>query len=256
MYKLHPFTFRGSYSHGVRLPSLKELHTEWDMGNQHFLWIKGNPDLTPEKNNYGSLSAEYSKGRVNITAIGYYNRINHKISSITHRRSSASAMDTSVYVNIAKADIAGLDINIAVKCPYGFDVRAAYSYVHDRQMQDAKNLSATRPHTATFGLDYDYSKLKNYFLNISLSGRIVGKVTTTEESSTGPGGYIRASYPAYTMWNLSVNQRIHKAWSIRAGIDNLLNYKAKDVTALNAPITSGTTFYAGLSVNIDELFNK
>lgn len=254
MYKLPPVTLRANYSHGLRLPSLKELHTDWDMGNQHFLWIKGNPDLIPEKNNYVSLSAEYTRKRVNFSVTGYFNRINDKISSLTLPKSSAAEMDTSLYVNITKADVAGLDVNLAVNCPYGFDIRAAYSYVHDRQMLDSKNLSSARPHTATFGLDYSYSKLKNYRLNVSLTGRVVSSVTTTEQSYVDPGGYVQSAYPAYTMWNLAVNQRIYKGWSVKAGIDNLFNYRAKDVTALNAPITSGTTFYAGLSINIDEVW--
>ncbi|EJW92093.1 TonB-dependent receptor HmuR, partial [gut metagenome] len=48
MYKLKPLTFRGSYARGFRAPSLKEMYTEWDMGNQGWFIIKGNPNLSPE----------------------------------------------------------------------------------------------------------------------------------------------------------------------------------------------------------------
>ena len=33
---------------GFRIPSLKELHSEYDMGGQGFFMIYGNEDLEPE----------------------------------------------------------------------------------------------------------------------------------------------------------------------------------------------------------------
>lgn len=257
MYKLNPFTFRASYSHGFRSPSLKELHTSWDMGGMGFLWIQGNPNLKPEKNNHVSLSAEYTRDRVNFSVTGYYNQIQDKISSLTLPRSRPEVQDTSLYVNIDQARVSGIDANLAVKCPYGFTVRAAYSYVRDRQMQDGRNLSATRPHTATFALSYDYAaRSKKYDLNVTLTGRILSRVNTWQTSSSSAGEYEPLDYPAYTLWRLAVTQHLFGAYSLNAGVDNLFNYKPDQVTAANTPITSGTTFFVGVSAAIDRLFTR
>lgn len=257
MYKLSPVTLRASYSHGFRSPSLKELHTSWDMGGMGFLWIQGNPNLKPEKNNHVSLSAEYTRDRVNFSVTGYYNQIKDKISSLTLPRSRPEVQDTSLYVNIDKAKVSGIDANLAVKCPYGFTLRTAYSYVRDRQMQDGRNLSSTRPHTATFGLSYDYAaRSKKYELNVTLTGRILSRVNTWQTSSSSADGYEPLNYPAYTLWRLAVTQHLFGAYSLNAGVDNLFNYKPDKVTAANTPITSGTTFFVGVSAYIDRIFTR
>ena len=40
---------------------------------------------------------------------------------------------------------------------------------------------------------------------------------------------------------------------LQATVDNIFNYKSDNIAA-NSPMSPGTTFTVGLSVNIDELF--
>lgn len=64
---------------------------------------------------------------------------------------------------------------------------------------------------------------------------------------------MKVEYPAYTMWKLSLTQRVGKAVSIITALDNLFNYRPKHYY-LNAPLTDGITFQVGVAVDIDKLF--
>ena len=66
-------------------------------------------------------------------------------------------------------------------------------------------------------------------------------------------GTLKVSYPAYTIWKLSLVQRIGKAVKVTAALDNLFGYKPK-YYYLNSPITDGVNLQVGLSVDIDKLF--
>lgn len=246
MYKLKPLTFRGSYSRGFRAPSLKEMWTEWDMGGMGMFIIAGDPDLKPEISDNLSVSAEYSRDRVNFSVVGYYNNIKDKITTIF-----SAARDTSYYRNIDKSKLAGLDANLAVKCPYGFTVKAAYAYVHENMKQNGYNVSSTRPHSATLGINYEYSR-KNYELNVALNGRFLGKLDTYEANSTGDE-FTPVHYDGYQNWKITVSQRLFRAYLLQATVDNIFNYKSNTIAA-NSPMSPGTTFMVGLAVNIDEIF--
>lgn len=246
MYKLSPFTFRSSYSRGFRAPSLKEMYTEWDMGNQGWFIIKGDPNLKPEISDNFSLSAEYTRDRVNFSVIGYYNQINDKIATIYNAK-----RDTSHYTNIDKSRLAGLDANLAVKCPYGFTIKAAYAYVHEDLKQNGVNVSSTRPHSATLGVNYEFER-KSYQLNVCVNGRFLSKLNSNEANTDGTE-FTPVHYPGYQTWRIVVTQSLLRAYTLQATMDNIFNYRPK-FYAGNSPISPGTTFMVGLSVNLDEIF--
>lgn len=246
MYKLSPVTLRTSYSRGFRAPSLKEMWTNWDMGGMNMFIIHGNPDLKPEISDNFSLSAEYTRDRVNLSVVGSYYHISDKITSIF-----SAAKDTSYYTNVDKSKLAGVDVNLAVKCPYGFTVKTAYSYVYEDMKQKGVNVSSTRPHSATLGINYELLK-KNYNLNVALNGRFLGSLDTNEANSDNTA-FTPIHYPGYQMWKVTVSQRLYKAYMLQVSVDNIFNYKPKYYWG-NSPITPGTTFLVGLSVNIDDIF--
>ena len=245
MYKLKPVTFRGSYSRGFRVPSLKEMYTDWDMGSLGWLRVMGNPDLKSETSDNISLSAEYTRNRINFSLVGYHNRINNKIASVYN-----ATRDTSYYTNIDHSSLTGLDANLAIKCPYGFTVKAAYSYVYERMKQDEVSVSTTRPHSATLGVNYEWSR-KDYHLNVAVNGRYLGKLDTNEADMFGK--YFFVHYPGYQTWRVVLTQTLKRAYTLQLSVDNLFNYKPKFYSA-NSPISPGVTYMVGLSLNIDELF--
>ena len=65
----------------------------------------------------------------------------------------------------------------------------------------------------------------------------------------------RQTYPGYTLWRLSIAQRIWHGVRLNAVIDNLFNY-IPDYYYNNTPATVGTTLSLGLSLNLQEIFNN
>lgn len=87
---------------------------------------------------------------------------------------------------------------------------------------------------------------------MALNGRFLSKLDTYEANSTGDQ-FTAVHYAGYQNWRVTVSQRLFGAYMLQATVDNIFNYKSDNIAA-NSPMSPGTTFTVGLSVNIDELF--
>ena len=242
------FTFRGSYSGGFRAPTLKEMYMDFDMGS--IFMIYGNEDLESEISHNFQLSAEFTKGRYNASVSGFYNLVDHRITNTWD-----DELNGMLYINIDKMDIAGLEANFSVKYPWGLGARISYCYTyeHIRSTDIYQSYTASsRPHTATLRIDYD-KQWKKYGFNIALSGRLLSSVDTDEYTSYTSGDTEEVHYPGYAIWKLQLQQRILDGISIIATVDNLFDY-VPDYYYSNSPSTTGTTFAATLSIDIDRFF--
>lgn len=246
MYKTGNCSLRGSYAGGFRAPTLKEMYMSFDMAG--IFMIYGNPDLKPEQSHNFSLSAEYTKSRYNFTLTGYFNIVENRITTAWN-----NAMKGMVYTNMAPLKVTGIDANASVKYPCGVGARVSYTFTHEKIRKGEPMTSQTRPHTATARIDYG-REWKRYGLNVSLSGRVLSKVTTDVYTSmTNYEETEKQTYPAYTMWKLTVSQSFLKGIKVNVTVDNLFNY-VPDYFYNNSPSTTGTTFAVGLSVDADRLF--
>jgi len=246
MYKVGNCSLRGSYAAGFRAPTLKEMYMDFDMAS--VLMIYGNPDLKPESSHNLSLSAEYTKSYYNFSLTGYYNQVDNRITTAWNQ-----ALKGMLYTNINEITITGIDANALAKFPCGVSARLSYTYSHDHIKKGEPLVSQTRPHTATTRIEYGKS-WRNYGFNIALNGRFLSKVTTNEYTSgTSYEETEKVSYPGYMIWKLSLLQNIGRGVNVTLGIDNLFNY-VPSYYYNNSPYTTGTTFSAGISLDIDKLF--
>lgn len=248
MYKLGNCSLRGSYAGGFRAPTLKEMYMNFYMGN--IFMIYGNPDLKAESSHNFSLSAEYLKGRHNLTITGFYNIVDNRITTAWNQELAGQ-----VYTNMSRLQVAGIDANASGKYPCGISWKLSYAYTYEHIKKGEPLLSSTRPHTATARIAYD-KDWKNYGLSIALSGRYLSQVTTdvyTEMTSYEETE--KQTYPGYTMWKLSVVQRLWKGINLTLAVDNLFNYRP-DYYYSNSPSTTGTTGSVGLSLDIEQMFKK
>lgn len=246
MYKVGNCSLRGSYAGGFRAPTLKEMYMNFDMASVFMIY--GNPDLKSETSHNFSLSAEYTKGRYNLTVTGFYNLVDDRITTAW-----SNALKGMFYTNISQVKIAGIDANASAKYPCGISARLSYAYTHEYIKRGEPYISATRPHTATARIEYD-KKLKNYSFNIALNGRFLSEVNTEEyTSNTSYEQTEKVTYPSYMIWKLSLTQKIWKGINVTAAVDNLFNY-VPSYYYNNSPSTPGTTVSAGISLDIDQLF--
>lgn len=248
MYKLGNCSLRASYSGGFRAPTLKEMYMSFDMAS--IFMIYGNENLKPETSHNFSLSAEYIRGRYSLTATGFYNLVDHRITTAWNQ--SLSGMQ---YVNMADLKVAGAEADFAAKYPCGIGFRFSYVYTYEHIRKGEPLTSSTRPHTATARVEYGRD-WKNYGFNVALNGRVLSSVTTDEYTSANSYEQtVRVTYPGYTIWKLTLSQRIARGIDLTAAVDNLFDYVPSYYYS-NSPSTTGTTFSLGLSVNIDRFFRK
>ena len=246
MYKFKHSSLRASYAKGFRAPKLKEMYMNFDMAS--IFMIYGNPDLKPEKSHNFTLAAEYTKNSYNVTVMGFYNNVTDRIATAWDRE-----VQGQVYVNMSPLQIAGIDASASARWSCGLGVRLSYVYTYEHIEKGQPELSSTRPHTATVRVEYG-KKWHKYGFNIALNGRILSAVTCDEYTSmTDYTQTEKATYPGYTIWKLTLSQKIAKAITLNTAIDNLFNYVPKYYYS-NSPSTTGTTFSVGLSVDVEKLF--
>lgn len=257
---LRNLALRAGYGMGFRAPTLKEKYYNFDMSG---IWIvEGNADLKSEVSHNFNLSAEYTKGHYNFTTSIYYNKVKNKLAtSAPYFKSATDRLPYLPYSNLDDYSVCGGEIGAQAKWSNGFGARLTYAYTKEQLPKDKNGNTINnqyipaREHALNARIDYDRQISKLYGLNIGLQGRVLSGVENVEYKDyyDVSKGTIRIKYPAYSIWKLSLTQRIGKAVKVNAALDNILGYKPK-YYYLNSPITDGVTFQIGMSVDIDKLF--
>lgn len=248
------WSIRATYSRGYRSPSIKELFFNWD--HLGMFMIKGNEYIKPEKNNYFSLGAEYSAGKLFVNVNAYANMYRNKIEGVWRIYDMQYNFE---YENLASQNLFGAEILARWHITDALVANGSYSYV-DVSKTDGLRISTTSPHAATAGLEYHYAR-RNYALNANFSASVMGqKQYDVQDRLTVDGisrdAYFRCILPAYALCNLSVTQTFRGKVKLTLGVDNMFNYKPKTLgsglTAFNVPGTPGARGFVQLEVAVDE----
>lgn len=287
VYKFDKFTLRANYANGFRAPSLKEMYMHFDMGNMGYMII-GNPDVEPEKSNNFNLAVEHNNkvtdagilnGQYNLTLMGYCNIFDKRITNVgrywvvddSYREggyqvlydddrireegegyvftaddgTEYKALTSSLYWNEDGVQVWGLDFSSQYRLDMGLGFRYNYSFLHESGNVIDSQFTQPRSHTMTWRTDYDHTFTKNYAISVVLSGRHLGKPQSGRKDVD----------QGYTLWKLMLQQHIHKGVHLNFAVDNLFNYKPKAYYYCS-PMTTGSNFSVGLSLDIDKLVNK
>ena len=257
---LRNLAIRAGYGMGFRAPTLKEKYYNFDMLG---IWIvEGNEHLKSEVSHNFNLSAEYTKGHYNYTTSIYYNKVKNKLSTAApYFKTTEDKLPYLPYSNLDDYSVCGGEVGAQAKWNNGLGARITYAYTKEQLAKDKDGNSINnqyipaREHALNVRMDYDRQISSNYGLNIGLQGRVLSGVENVEYKDyyDVSKGTISVEYPAYTLWKLSLVQRIGKAVKVNAALDNLFGYKPK-FYYLNSPITDGVTFQIGVSIDIDKFF--
>lgn len=257
---LHNLSLRAGYGMGFRAPTLKEKYYDFDMAG---IWIvEGNANLKSETSHNFNLSAEYTRSRYNFTASVYYNKVKNKLAtSAPYFKSATDKLPYLPYANLDDYNVYGGDMGVQAKWRNGMSARITYAYTKEQLAKDGNGNTINnqyipaRQHALNARVDYDHQFSKRYGLNVGLQGRVLSGVKNVEYKDyyDVSKGTIQVEYPAYTLWKLSLVQRIGNAVKVTAALDNLFGYKPK-YYYLNSPITDGMNFQIGMSIDFDKLF--
>lgn len=257
---IYNLSIRAGYGMGFRAPTLKEKYYNFDMAG---IWIvEGNANLKSEVSHNFNLSAEYSKGHYNLTGSVYYNKVKNKLAtSAPYFKTPNDKLPYLPYANLDDYSVCGGEIGAQAKWNNGFGARLTYAYTKEQLAKDKDGHTINnqyipaREHALNARVDFDKQLSKKYGLNIALQGRVLSGVENVEykDYCDVSKGTITVEYPAYTIWKLSVVQRVGNAVKVTAALDNVFGYKPK-YYYLNSPITDGVNFQIGMSIDIDKLF--
>jgi outer membrane receptor for ferrienterochelin and colicins len=247
MYKYNRHRFRLNYATGFRSPTLKELYMNWDL--MGMFTIKGNENLKPETNQYLSISAEYSKSKINGSINIYKNWFKNKIEGEWYNNQTIYK-----YVNLGALTLSGIELTLKYNIIKNVNIYGGYSFVNDERTFE-NQMSTVSPHTGTARIEYLFNKPK-YKLNINLTGKITGSkdFRAYYGDIIYNGNTIEAWYDVhynpYSIWNLSVSQVFKNCINIIIGVDNIFNYTA-DIINFNTSINPGRRFFISARININ-----
>lgn len=252
-------SLRAGYGMGFRAPTLKEKYYDFDMAG---IWIvEGNAALKSEISHNLNLSAEYVKGHYNLTASAYYNKVENKLATgAPYFRTPSDKLPYLPYTNLDGYSVYGGEIGVQARWDNGMSARFTYAYTKEELPTDKQGNAVNnqyipaRRHSLNVRYDYDRQFSARYGISAGISGRLLSGTENEEYRNyyDVSQGTVRVSYPAYTMWKLSLVQRIGKAVKLTTALDNLFNYRPK-YYYLNSPVTDGINFQIGLSVDIHKL---
>lgn len=257
---IYNLSIRAGYGMGFRAPTLKEKYYNFDMAG---IWIvEGNANLKSEVSHNFNLSAEYTKGHYNLTGSVYYNKVKNKLAtSAPYFKTPNDKLPYLPYANLDDYSVCGGEIGAQAKWNNGLGARLTYAYTKEQLAKDKDGHTINnqyipaREHALNARVDFDKQFSKKYGLNIALQGRVLSGVENVEYKDyyDVSKGTITVEYPAYTIWKLSVVQRVGNAVKVTAALDNVFGYKPK-YYYLNSPITDGVNFQICMSIDIDKLF--
>ena len=249
VYKQPWMTFRANYASGFRAPTLKEMYMHFDMGNMGYL-LRGNPDLKPEKSHNFNVAVERTNrisnsgflldGRYNFTLMGYCNIFDKRITTIDG--GLYEGMESALYWNEDGITVWGVDFSMGHIWDWGLSMKINYSWLHESGSVFFSQFNQPRSHSCTWRIGYDHRFSRHYAIDAALSGRSLGK-PQSGHTDVDQG---------YTIWRLMLQHHLWRGINVNTAIDNLFNYKPKSYY-YSSPLTTGTSFSVGLSVDLDKI---
>ena len=245
---LKTITLRAGYSQGYRIPNLKELYQEFNMGGMGIM-MYGNKDLKPEEGTQISASVEYDYKGLNLSFSTYHNRYKNKIS---YEYISPGKSWNMKYVNALNVKTTGVEVTANYKLPFGLRFSGGYSYVYDYDERDGYNMSWVRPHSARLSSVYKH-RFGKTTESVAFNTSWVSSITRYAYSSSDKT-YTKTKYDPRTLCSLNLRSELPRGIAIGLMVDNIFNYRDKAVDSAVQLPENGRTFVATVSINIADMF--
>ena len=249
---------RMGYGRGFRAPALKEKYYLFDMAS---IWIiKGNPELEAEHSHNFNVSADYKKGRYDVTASAFYNKLRNKLATgLPHLLPDGNAQLFLDYINLASFSVYGGEMMLEGHWGNGFSASLSYAYTHEQLPADKEGNSISPPyiparkHALIFHCNWEKQTNEKRRLRLSLNGRMLSNVRSTEyiDYYDISKGIRQVEYPSYMLWKLSACEYFGDSFKLTLAVDNLLNYKPKHYY-MNAPVTDGANLMVGCALSLSK----
>ena len=258
MLKVRDLRLRATWSQGYKTPTPKELHYQYIRNMSGVYLYLGNTSLKAQHSNYYALSAEYTLGRLTMTASLYYNKVNDMIALVTIPYSEAPAdlilqydpRRVRQYQNIEDAKTYGLDLTVRYQGrhltaggSYSYLDTRANQYDADKDVMSSVTIDGMAHHKANVYVTWRHDFSSRYQLGLGIYGRLSSK-RYYQLDGNGKG---------YQLWRLATTHQLGKALRIEAGMDNIFDYTDRTPHGLHLGTTTpGRTVYASLTLRLSQ----
>jgi outer membrane receptor for ferrienterochelin and colicins len=148
-----PWTLKGGYSHGFKVPNLKQVvpgaRAE---GPNTFI---GNPTLQPERNDSVELGLGFAEGARQAQLMLFDQRVDDLIEVRLVAPGPVAGVGTYTYENLARARLRGAEASVAWPLGAGFSTAASYTYLDATDAAGGTRLERRPRHSATLRLDWE-----------------------------------------------------------------------------------------------------
>lgn len=218
LYDIQPaaLKLKANYGTGFRAPAFNEL----------FYPFYGNLNLLPESSTAWDLGLEKSilqkRGTISIT---YFDQ--------NYRNLIDTDPLTWTAANIARAEIKGIETDIAVKAADEVTFKAGHTYLSTRDKDTNRRLTRRPGDKSTLSMIYATENL-SFTINYAFVGQ-------RYDSS------VQRGLASYNLVNASSTYALSKRLSLFARIDNLFNTKYEEAGSYGTP---GLSAYGGITVTL------
>lgn len=238
MYRVAHFKIRSGVGFSFRAPDIKELYYDFD--HQGMFFVKGNPNLIPEKGVMSSISTEYSNKKINASITFYNNRIDNKITQ--YDVIDSNGINYKYYKNISSANISGGDLEFNMNILENIHFKGTYSYCYGKDNSTSKELESNIRHSASFGPTWS-TKIYSQPVDIMITGRFHSPKKYLMDNN-----WIKSKN--FKIVKLTLNSPIefnsHRI-DLSLKIDNLFNFKESSF------IDPGRAIYFAIRYNFNKI---
>jgi outer membrane receptor for ferrienterochelin and colicins len=232
--KDNSWQWRNGFGQGYRVPSLKERFYIFDHSNLGYM-VLGSENLKPEESSTLNTTLSYNtevfndlpllnQAQLSIEVNGHYSKTKDFIETVRDPEKSAETqLDISVYQNVAKATIQGLDFSIDLSFNE-WSGQINYSYL-DARNEEGKRLTQRPYHQIKTNITYH-----SYKHALDVLFYLVYQANEAYERS-----YTQVLNNKWLSTNVSINQNINEQLSWNFGVNNIFNeHESVDANNLNA----------------------
>ncbi|MFA7667191.1 MAG: TonB-dependent receptor [Burkholderiaceae bacterium] len=161
---LGPWRVRIGYGEAYRAPSVLEQHSSFTRAT---ILIVGNPDLKPETNKSWEAALSYHGQAFNADAVYYRSRVSDLISTVSEARQPddpSSIRSRARYVNVARADLEGLELSGAWRTGTGWSLLVGWEYQDARDGTTGARLTEHARQIARAGLRWERGRWRTDLL--------------------------------------------------------------------------------------------
>jgi outer membrane receptor for ferrienterochelin and colicins len=225
-----PWTVKGGYSHGFKVPNLKQVVPgARPEGPNTFI---GNPELKPERNDALELGIGYAVGAQQAQLMLFEQRIDDLIEIRLVAPGPTPGIGTYTYQNLAKATLRGLEASFVQPLGAGFTGTIAYNYLDAKNGRGAR-LERRPRHSATLRIDWQHGPWRSG-VAVEHAGDQLLPVTA---ANTPP-----VAVPDLTTVSAHIGVSLPAGLEATLGVRNLTNLSLAEKSALFTQVEAPRTW--------------